>query len=375
MGVDVFFVISGFVITGVLLREHASTGSTSILGFYGRRARRIIPAATLVIIAAVIASYVVLGPLSGNQTAGDASWASVFLINIHFASTGTNYLASQLPPSVLQNYWSLAVEEQFYLVYPTIFLAVATSRGASRCGAASGSCSALRWSYRSSIRSSRPQSNPTAAYFSPSPGCGSWPWGDWSPSARSACAGCRRCRRCCCRGSASPRYCWRHSSSRRPPPTRAGRSPSRWWERPSSSPEASPNRRTGRRRLLRLRPFQWIGLISYSLYLWHWPVLTIAAERKGPDTLSVSDSLWWVLLSLGLAVITYLLLENPIRHSTSRHKALGEPGPRWMPDRLEPHGGHRGDPPARPGTLATPGLANLKTSDPCPSPTQQELTG
>ena len=61
VGVDVFFVISGFVITGVLLRERASTGSNSIVAFYGRRARRILPAATLVIITAVIASYIVLG--------------------------------------------------------------------------------------------------------------------------------------------------------------------------------------------------------------------------------------------------------------------------------------------------------------------------
>ncbi|HEX4176263.1 MAG TPA: acyltransferase, partial [Acidimicrobiales bacterium] len=72
VGVDVFFVISGFVITGVLLRERRSSGATSILKFYGRRVRRILPAATLVIIAAVVASYVLLGPLGGNQTASDA---------------------------------------------------------------------------------------------------------------------------------------------------------------------------------------------------------------------------------------------------------------------------------------------------------------
>ena len=125
VGVDVFFVISGFVITGVLLREDLSGNSVSILSFYARRARRIIPAATLVIIVAVVAAYVVLGPLSGNATADDARWASIFLINVHFASSGTNYLASLSPPSVLQNYWSLAVEEQFYLVYPAIFLVVA----------------------------------------------------------------------------------------------------------------------------------------------------------------------------------------------------------------------------------------------------------
>jgi peptidoglycan/LPS O-acetylase OafA/YrhL len=94
VGVDVFFVISGFVITGVLLRERSSTGSTSILNFYG-------PAATLVIIATVVASYPLLGPLGGEQTAKDSLWASVFLINLQFAATGTNYLGSQVPPSLL----------------------------------------------------------------------------------------------------------------------------------------------------------------------------------------------------------------------------------------------------------------------------------
>ena len=192
VGVDVFFVISGFVITGVLLRERSSTGSTSILSFYGRRVRRIIPAATLVIIAAVIATYVLLGPLSGNQTAGDARWASVFLINIHFASTGTNYLASQLPPSVLQNYWSLAVEEQFYLVYPTIFFVVAAlSRGLSlRRWLGYVLAAAVAVSFLASIIQTR--SNPTAAYFSPLPRVWELALGGSSRSAPSAFAGCQR---------------------------------------------------------------------------------------------------------------------------------------------------------------------------------------
>ena len=169
VGVDVFFVISGFVITGVLLRERVSTGSTSIASFYARRVRRIIPAATLVIVVAVLASYVVLGPVSGAQTASDARWASFFLINVHFANTGTNYLASQLPPSVLQNYWSLAVEEQFYLVYPTIFLAIA---GLSlqlslrrRLAIVLGGAAVLSFAV-SVVQTSN---NPTAAYFSPLP--------------------------------------------------------------------------------------------------------------------------------------------------------------------------------------------------------------
>ena len=122
VGVDVFFVISGFVITGVLLRERDETGGSSLLNFYARRLRRILPAATLVILATVAASYLLLGYVSGDSVANDGRWAAVFLSNLHFAKAGTNYLTSMLPPSPLQNYWSLSVEEQFYIVFPTLFL-------------------------------------------------------------------------------------------------------------------------------------------------------------------------------------------------------------------------------------------------------------
>src|ERR1700733_12791162 len=86
VGVDVFFVISGFVITGVLLREKASSGRTSILSFYGRRCRRILPAATVVIVVTVVLSYVFLGIVGGNQTATDGGGATIFLPNSHSPS-------------------------------------------------------------------------------------------------------------------------------------------------------------------------------------------------------------------------------------------------------------------------------------------------
>src|ERR1017187_7846822 len=129
VGVDVFFVISGFVITGLLLRERKGAGRTSILDFYARRCRRILPAATVVILVTVVFSYVVLGVVSGNSTADDGRWAAAFLANFHFEALGTNYLDVFRPPSPLQNYWSLSVEEQFYVVYPTLFLLVARAKG------------------------------------------------------------------------------------------------------------------------------------------------------------------------------------------------------------------------------------------------------
>ncbi len=167
VGVDVFFVISGFVITGLLLRERASCGGTSLLSFYGRRSRRIIPAATIVIMVTVAVTYAVLGVIYGNQTATDARWTAIFLANFHFASVGTNYLTAQQPPSPLLNFWSLAVEEQFYLVYPTVFLIIAAirTRTSLYVRLMIGLVAIIVASFALSVLQTA--SDPTVAYFSP----------------------------------------------------------------------------------------------------------------------------------------------------------------------------------------------------------------
>ena len=167
VGVDVFFVISGFVITGLLLRERRGTGRTSILDFYARRCRRILPAATLVLLITIFATYSVLGVVSGNSIADDGRWAGVFFANFHFESVGTNYLSAQRLPSPLQNYWSLSVEEQFYVVYPTLFLLVAQVkvRLSLRARMAIALGVVIVGSYGLSIVQTA--SHPATAYFSP----------------------------------------------------------------------------------------------------------------------------------------------------------------------------------------------------------------
>ena len=127
VGVDVFFVISGFVITGLLLRERRAPDALD-RGLLRPPGPAHPPRGTLVIFVTVVAAYVVLGVVSGNNVADDGRWAAVFLANFHFESLGTNYLSASLPPSPLQNYWSLSVEEQFYMVYPTLFLLVVEGR-------------------------------------------------------------------------------------------------------------------------------------------------------------------------------------------------------------------------------------------------------
>jgi len=314
VGVDVFFVISGFVITGVLLRERQSTCSTSILAFYARRARRIIPAATVVIILVVMASYHLLGVVVGSQTAVDGRWAALFLANFHFAAAGTNYLASQRPPSPLQNYWSLAVEEQFYLVYPAMFLLAVRVpiRMTERMRLATLLVIVATVSFAFSIVQT--SSNPSAAYFSPF--TRAWELALGGLVAVSA----NRLQQVPTAIAAGMTWLGMGAvlvaasvfGSETAYPGSAVAVPVIGAALVISGGTASPA--WGVESCLRLRPIQWLGLISYSLYLWHWPILTIAAERQGVSSLPRADNVLLMLLAVVLATLTYLLIENPIRH-------------------------------------------------------------
>src|SRR5450631_914041 len=113
VGVDVFFVISGFLITGLLLNESERRGRISIRNFYARRARRILPAALTVLLAVAVAAHLVFRGARVKDTVTDVWWSLGFSANIHFASIGTDYFQANRPPSLVQHFWSLAVEEQF----------------------------------------------------------------------------------------------------------------------------------------------------------------------------------------------------------------------------------------------------------------------
>jgi peptidoglycan/LPS O-acetylase OafA/YrhL len=124
VGVDVFFVISGFLITGNLLRTANDTGTVSFKTFYWNRVRRIVPAATVVLVLTYLASVLVFLPFRAHHIGVDALFAFIFMSNWWFAVHDTNYFAASDSVSPLQHYWSLSVEEQFYFVWPALIFLI-----------------------------------------------------------------------------------------------------------------------------------------------------------------------------------------------------------------------------------------------------------
>jgi len=167
VGVDVFFVLSGFLITGILVSEALSSGRVSLVAFYVRRARRILPAAALTLVATTIAAHHLLNFVRAREVVQDSAWAALFSANVHFAAQGSDYFQQGQPPSPIQHFWSLSAEEQFYLVWPSVLALVLfglVSRRASLGRLLVVVCvlggASLLWSIHETATS------PTTAYFS-----------------------------------------------------------------------------------------------------------------------------------------------------------------------------------------------------------------
>ena len=314
VGVDVFFVISGFVITGLLLRERSTTQTTSMVGFYARRARRILPAASLVIVATVAASYFWLGFIRGDQVAIDGRWASVFLANVHSIIVGTDYFAATTAVSPLQHYWSLAVEEQFYLVFPALFALLALRSGSTAVRRRLATLFLMVIVASLSLSVVQTGTSPVVAYFSPFTRSWELALGGLvalvGPLLRKVPIGIAAAVTWVgLLGIVASAFIY---TSATPYPGIAVALPvfataiviAAGLDAPRYGVEVILGRWLGLR----------LGDISYSLYLWHFPILVIAAEAV-TRPLSGWERLWLVALALVLSIITHVLVENPVRQA------------------------------------------------------------
>jgi len=314
VGVDVFFVLSGFLITGLLLRELERTGSISLPAFYARRLRRLLPAVALLILVTVAASVVVLSPLRAGDVAADGVAASLYASNLRFAIQATDYLQSELAPSPLLHLWSLGVEEQFYLFWPAILLLVTAGAAdrARRVGTVAivvvaASLALSLWLTTASA--------PWAFFSLPSR---AWELGIGAilavGAARLATIPLRVGVAAGWVGLGMIAAAGLVIETSTPFPGVAALLPTL-----GAALAMVPGMRgtatgpvVGLVRLLGWAPARFLGRISYSLYLWHWPLLVLPTAMAG-ETLPLPIRVGLMLLAIPIAYASQRWLEDPIR--------------------------------------------------------------
>ncbi|WP_278235544.1 acyltransferase family protein [Isoptericola sp. AK164] len=327
VGVDVFFVVSGFLITSHLLRRPIRSGR-DLLDFWGRRVRRLIPAASLVLLATLLAAAVWL-PVTTLPSVGREVLASALYVeNWVLAATETDYLAAEELHSPVQHYWSLSIEEQFYLLWPILFAAVAwlglrRSRRAGRDGGrptavlavgltATVVAASLGWSVWAT------STEPAAAYFVSTTRFWELGLGGLLAAVLALRAG-------------ASSALLRHDGLR---------AATAWlglamivtavltYDAATAFPgytallptvgallviaADADETRAGPGALLRWRPAQWLGDSSYSAYLWHWPLVVIVPFAIGRD-LTALDMVAVLAATLVLAGLSRRHVEERLR--------------------------------------------------------------
>ena len=314
IGVDVFFVISGFVITSLLLRQPPRGVRHNLAYFYARRIRRIVPAATLTLVATTLAAYFLLGTNFVPQLLGDVRWASLFSENFRLIRTGSDYFIPGIAPSLVTHFWSLAVEEQFYLAFPLVVFSLTlmsplrhrtTSLGVFLV-AAIGASAWYSW-HLTPI-------SPTVAYYSPFTRF--WEIALGALVALLPAAWARRTPHVntllgFLAMLALAAAVWRLNTMSVYPGVLA------WWPCGTTAVllwTGQASVKGGPATWLSWRPLRYIGDISYSLYLWHYVWLMLPLQMVHPPTSSWARVIE-IAGAFACAVISYHVLENPIRHS------------------------------------------------------------
>lgn len=320
VGVDVFFVISGFLITGLLMKQLHLEGKVSLLNFYSRRAKRLLPAATLVLLSTAALTFYLLPPTRWGAIGWDTIASSLFSQNWRLALNSVDYLARDEAPSPFQHFWSLGVEEQFYFVWPLLLLPVGwlfTRGRRKKRGIVSGRLStailialslialpSFLWSIYYTAEA------PGPAYFAST--TRAWELALGAALAASATT---------LRRLPTPvivvlgwlgligialSFCLIDTSM--PFPGSVALIPA--LSTSAVIAAGLQNSRFGPQVILSVTPMQFLGNISYSLYLWHWPIIVIITAVSG--NIGPLTGLITVAICLALAWVTYKWVERPL---------------------------------------------------------------
>lgn len=320
-GVDIFFVISGYLITRHLVAEISDTGRLDLLRFYARRARRLLPAALFVIAATLAAGAIILSPEEQALYSKGAMFASAYMINLWLIRWSFDYFANDATSNPFIHYWSLSVEEQFYLAWPALLMLAAWMKPGKRAIIVAigivGLVSFILCAWLTSV------SQPWAFYFSP---LRAW---EFAAGGLASMVPARLLqerpllgRALSLAGLTMIGVAYLTFSEDAPFPgflallpvagtvllLKAGAAGAR-----DGTPHSHNYGRNWVKAALALPPLQWIGRLSYSLYLWHWPVIVYAGMLV-PE-LTPAERLSCLALTLALAAISYHLIENPIRRN------------------------------------------------------------
>jgi len=314
VGVDVFFVISGFLITSLIVRD-LERGTFTLAGFWERRARRIIPAAVVLLSATLLAGGVLLLPADYLRLGKSAISQAFFAANVYFCRS-TNYFSGLTPELPLLQTWSLGVEEQFYFIVPLLFVFIFRFRLLRRPSAlvtilAVGAVLSCWWSQHDVV------AHPAKAFYL-------LPSRAWEllagailaiypielrpqrPAIREAVSfsGLAACLLACSLYNRDTPF-----------PGIAALLPCLGaalfiWANGSNTADGRPPTRSGR--LLATPPFVLVGGISYSLYLWHWPLFAFARYWSF-EPLRLNRRLAIVATSFVLAFLSWRFIETPFR--------------------------------------------------------------
>ena len=321
LGVDVFFVLSGYLITSLLLSEHARTGAIDFVAFWVRRARRLLPALFLMLIVVAIWIGASTPAFELEMRREDILWTLFYGANWHFIATGQDYFAQFATASPLRHTWSLAIEEQFYLAWPLI-VGTALWLGRRRPAVVGAICVAGIALSVAAMAMLYDPGDPSRAYYGTDTRMHELLVGALLAVLLHSYAGSRAMSLA---AGAAPAVALAAGLVFLVMFARLSDTDSIYYRGVSLlvalgaaaivwGVEVAP--RSIAARLLSLPPVAWVGRISYGLYLWHWPVILAVTTRWGPFRLlpgSFGLNGERVALTFAIATASFYLLEQPIR--------------------------------------------------------------